>query len=51
MNENERVLIRRTARELTAEEIELATGAVRTLTACTIDELCCKDGDASIGEC
>ncbi len=51
MNENERVLIRRTARELTAEEVELATGAVRTLTACTIDELCCKDGDASIGEC
>ena len=51
MNEQNRVLIRRTARELTAEEIELATGGLRTLTACTIDELCCKDGDASIGEC
>jgi hypothetical protein len=51
MNEQNRVLIRRTARELTTEEIELATGGLRTLTACTIDELCCKDGDASIGEC
>jgi len=51
MNNQDRVLIRRGARELTPQEIEIATGGLRTLTACTIDELCCKDGDASIGEC
>jgi len=50
MNDN-RVLTRRGARDLTPEEIELATGGLRTLTACTIDELLPRDGDVSIGEC
>ena len=45
---SERVLSRRTARELTQEEIEGVGGALRTLTLCSIGPLG-KDGD--IHEC
>jgi len=52
MNDDNRVLTRRGARDLSAEEMEIVSGGVRTLTACTIDpELRAKDGDAAIGEC
>lgn len=52
MNDQNRVMVRRGARILTAEEIERVTGGVHTLTACTFDpQLRSKDGDASIGEC
>jgi hypothetical protein len=50
MNDQNRVLIRRGAHDLTAEEVELVSGGIRTLTACTIDSGV-KDGDAGIGEC
>jgi hypothetical protein len=50
MNDQNRVLVRRGAHDLTAEEVELVTGGIRTLTACTIDGKV-RDGDASIGEC
>ena len=51
MNEQDRVLIRRGARELAPEEIDLINGGLRTLTACTIGNAGQRDGDASIGEC
>jgi hypothetical protein len=52
MNEQDRVLIRRGARDLTPEEVNLISGGLRTLTACTIGATSTqKDGDASIGEC
>jgi hypothetical protein len=52
LNRNDnRVLIRRGARELTSAEVEAATGGIGTLTACTISATGAKDGDASIGEC
>ena len=51
MNEQERVLIRRGARDLTPEEVNRISGGLRTLTACTIGSAGQKDGDASIGEC
>lgn len=50
MNDQNRVLVRRGAHDLTAEEVELVSGGINTLTACTIDERV-KDGDAGIGEC
>ncbi|HEY4677104.1 MAG TPA: hypothetical protein VIJ01_08080 [Candidatus Angelobacter sp.] len=51
MNEQDRVLIRRGARELATEEVDLINGGLRTLTACTIGEGGQRDGDVSIGEC
>ena len=53
MTDNNRVLTRKGARMLSEEEIDLVTGSLRTLTACTIDpELRGRDGDAGIpGEC
>ncbi len=53
MNDRNRVLIRRGARSLSAEEIERVGGGISTTTACTIPSAVCpnKDGDASIGEC
>jgi len=49
MNDQNRVLIRQWAHDLTEDEVAIVSGGIRTLTACTID---CgvKDGDASIGE-
>lgn len=52
MNDQSRVLIRKGARNLTAEEIDLVKGGMDTLTACTADpDSRSADGDASIGEC
>ena len=53
MNDNNRVLARNCARELSAEEVDRVSGGLHTLTACTFDpELRSKDGDAGIpGEC
>jgi hypothetical protein len=52
MNDQNRVLIRKGARNLTAEEIDLVKGGITTLTACTADpDSRSADGDASIGEC
>ena len=45
----ERVLSRRTARELTQKEIEGVGGAMGTLTLCSIGPKGQRDGD--IGEC
>lgn len=47
---NNRVLIRKGARELTPREIEKVTGAIKTTTVCTLPVTAC-DGDACIGEC
>jgi hypothetical protein len=52
MNDQDRVLIRRGARDLTPEEVERISGGLRTLTACTFAATSATaDGDASIGEC
>jgi hypothetical protein len=53
MNDQNRVLIRKGARELDAREIDRISGGLGTETLCTIPTTTCpnKDGDASIGEC
>ncbi|HKD79196.1 MAG TPA: hypothetical protein VKH81_05845 [Candidatus Angelobacter sp.] len=51
MNEQNRVLIRQGARDLTAEEVERVSGGLRTLTACTIISTGVRDGDHFLGEC
>jgi hypothetical protein len=51
MNDQNRVLIRKGARELDWEETGRVGGSLGTLTACTWDPDFGKDGDASIGEC
>ena len=53
MNDQNRVLIRRGARSLSAEEMERVGGGLNTDTVCTVPTNVCpnKDGDASIGEC
>lgn len=53
MNDPKRVLVRRGARSLSAEEIERVGGGISTTTLCTIPTATCpnKDGDAQIGEC
>lgn len=52
MKEQDRVLIRRGARELTPTEADLINGGLRTLTLCTAGAVSATaDGDASIGEC
>lgn len=50
--DNNRVLCRNGARELTEQETGLINGGLRTLTPCTIGPgPHHRDGDASIGEC
>ena len=53
MNDQNRVLIRKGARSLSAEEIARVGGGISTTTLCTIPTEACpnKDGDAQIGEC
>jgi hypothetical protein len=48
MDDQNRVLIRRGARELNEEETLTVCGGVRTTTACTIAP---RDGDTFLGEC
>ena len=49
MNDQNRVLIRRGARELTEQEAQQVNGGLRTLTVCS----CCINGkpDGDINEC
>jgi hypothetical protein len=52
MNENNRVLSRRGARVLSAEEMERVSGSLPTDTVCTWDpNRGVADGDSFIGEC
>lgn len=51
MNDQNRVLIRQGARNLTPEEVERVTGGLRTLTLCSIGAGGQRDGDVSLGEC
>lgn len=51
MKQDNRVLNRVGARDLTKEEIPNVTGGLRTLTLCTVDGLNFRDGDVFLGEC
>ena len=52
INQDERVLGRKGARELAPMELDHVTGGVRTQTACTFNPATkTADGDHSIGEC
>ena len=51
MNNENRVLIRRGARDLNTEEMERVGGGLRTETFCSINAKGQRDGDVSIGEC
>ena len=51
MNDENRVLIRRGARDLSTEEMEFVSGGLRTATFCSINSLGQRDGDDSLGEC
>lgn len=51
MKQDNRVLSRQNARELTARESEHVAGAVRTETLCTFNREYGIDGDVFLGEC
>ena len=51
MNDQNRVLIRLGARDLTPEEVQRVSGGIRTLTACTLGAGNHLDGDTFLGEC
>jgi hypothetical protein len=51
MNDQNRVLVRRGARDLSAEEMERVAGGLRTATFCSINVFGQRDGDTAIGEC
>ena len=51
MNDQNRVLIRRGARDLAPEEVERVSGGFRTLTVCSIGPSGQRDGDTFLGEC
>ena len=51
MNNENRVLIRRGARDLSTEEMERVAGGLRTATFCSINAKGQRDGDVSLGEC
>jgi hypothetical protein len=52
MSDQNRVLMRKGARELTQEEVERVPAGLGTKTKCTLaPDLSGKDGDASIHEC
>ena len=50
MNDQNRVLVRNGARELSAEEAERVGGGLQTDTVCTFGPKG-KDGDTFLGEC
>ena len=50
MNDQNRVLIRKGARELNEREVEQVSGGFRTLTPCTFGPTG-RDGDTFLGEC
>ena len=45
MNDQNRVLVRKGARELTGEEVEQVSGGLRTATKCTLTAAAAFDGD------
>lgn len=51
MNDQNRVLTRRGARELTEEETLKASGGLPTDTVCTLSATSARDGDTFLGEC
>ncbi len=54
MNNDNRVLIRKGARELNEQEVEQVSGGLRTLTLCTNTGASTggtSDGDTFLGEC
>jgi hypothetical protein len=51
MTDENRVLIRRGARDLSTQEMERVTGGLRTATFCSINAKGQRDGDVSLGEC
>jgi hypothetical protein len=51
MKDNNRVLIRRGARDLSEQEVAQVKGGVHTLTACTLSAAKTLDGDVFLGEC
>jgi hypothetical protein len=52
MNQPDRVLMRRGARELTEEEIKRVPAGLGTKTKCTFaPTVGARDGDAQLGEC
>jgi hypothetical protein len=51
MNDQNRVLVRLGARDLTPEEVERVNGGLRTLTVCSIGPSGQRDGDTFLGEC
>jgi hypothetical protein len=52
MNEQDRVLARKGARELTEEEVKRVPAGLGTKTKCTFaPTVSSRDGDAQIGEC
>ncbi|HEU4416497.1 MAG TPA: hypothetical protein VFT65_17035 [Candidatus Angelobacter sp.] len=50
MDQENRVLSRKGARELNEQEVEIVSGGLRTLTACTI-AVTGADGDVFLHEC
>jgi len=51
MNDQNRVLARKGARDLNAEEMEHVGGGLRTATFCSINSKGQRDGDVLLGEC
>ena len=51
MNDQNRVLARRGARDLNEHEVVQVSGGVRTLTACTLAAAGTVDGDTFHSEC
>jgi hypothetical protein len=52
MKDNNRILVRRGAREMSEQEVaQVHGGTPHTNTACTFSALSTSDGDKGIGEC
>jgi hypothetical protein len=51
MNDQNRVLARKGARDLTEHEVVQVSGGLRTLTACTVAAAGTLDGDTFHSEC
>jgi hypothetical protein len=51
MNDQNRVLVRKGARDLNNQEVAMVSGGLRTLTACTLAAAGTLDGDTFHSEC
>jgi len=51
MNDQNRVLVRKGARDLNEQEVAMVSGGIRTLTACTLAAAGTLDGDTFHSEC